>query len=251
MKLPTVIAQKSKIMRPLAKTFALTAVTATTLAFAQPALAGQMTFNMYGGSTIGASSSPYVSVQLTSSGGNVNVLVTPGANVGFIGSGSGNGNALLWEMNAFTPTITKLTSGFQPDGTNAFQALGAGSWQLITAGNGISADGSGSWDFGVGCAYSGGVCSWGGKAPYMGSISFTVDYVSLQDFIQNPSGNYFAADICTYSDNGNGCSGATGIVYANGFEATAPEPGTLTLFGAGLLGCALFIGRRRRRARQS
>ena len=31
----------------------------------------------------------------------------------------------------------------------------------------------------------------------------------------------------------------------------APEPGTLAMFGAGLLGCALFINRRRRASRQS
>ena len=31
----------------------------------------------------------------------------------------------------------------------------------------------------------------------------------------------------------------------------APEPGALALFGAGLLGCALFIGRRRRMSRSS
>ena len=42
-----------------------------------------------------------------------------------------------------------------------------------------------------------------------------------------------------------------GVCTASCGGASVPEPGTLALFAAGLLGCALFIHRRRRAARQS
>jgi hypothetical protein len=46
----------------------------------------------------------------------------------------------------------------------------------------------------------------------------------------------------------NGSTATSQIVDA--FSVTGgsiPEPGTIALFGAGLLGCALYLGRRRRR----
>lgn len=47
-----------------------------------------------------------------------------------------------------------------------------------------------------------------------------------------------------------GCSGNGCASYSLDNEIVAsPEPGTLALFGAGLLGCAIFVGRRRRASR--
>lgn len=49
-----------------------------------------------------------------------------------------------------------------------------------------------------------------------------------------------------------GCTGSNCVEYSTDSSIVpTPEPGTLAIFGAGLLGCALFINRRRRASRQS
>jgi hypothetical protein len=53
------------------------------------------------------------------------------------------------------------------------------------------------------------------------------------------------ADFAPFSHDAQGSSTSTGIITSNG---TAPEPGTLTLFGIGILG-GLFAHRRRRQMR--
>lgn len=51
----------------------------------------------------------------------------------------------------------------------------------------------------------------------------------------------------TLIDTLSGCSGRGCATFSLDNDiVAAPEPGTLALFGAGLLGCALFVGRRRR-----
>ncbi len=72
------------------------------------------------------------------------------------------------------------------------------------------------------------------------------------------SGSYSSFDLklvqtFTASCTGTGSNGLGCVVYnsADGSIVSAPEPGALAMFGAGLLGCALFINRRRRAARQS
>ena len=67
--------------------------------------------------------------------------------------------------------------------------------------------------------------------------------------------------ILTDPQQGNGnswwCnqSGSNNIVLqgvsSTGMPVSTPEPGALAMFAAGILGCALFINRRRRAARQS
>lgn len=49
-----------------------------------------------------------------------------------------------------------------------------------------------------------------------------------------------------------GCTGSNCVSYStDGSVVATAEPGALVLFGAGLLGCALFVSRRRRASRQS
>lgn len=54
------------------------------------------------------------------------------------------------------------------------------------------------------------------------------------------TGAYSLTELYTISASSSGNTNDTLDI------AAAPEPGTLALFGAGLLGCALFVGRRRR-----
>lgn len=56
-------------------------------------------------------------------------------------------------------------------------------------------------------------------------------------------------DVFTASCTGNGCVSFS--IDGDVAAASTPEPGTLALFGAGLLGCAIFVGRRRRRSSQA
>lgn len=63
-----------------------------------------------------------------------------------------------------------------------------------------------------------------------------------------PTGTMFNLNAGTYSLYYVEANGAPSqLTFQNVTEA--PEPGALALFGAGLLGCALFIGRRRRMSR--
>lgn len=67
------------------------------------------------------------------------------------------------------------------------------------------------------------------------------------------SDNYATFVVYVPCKDHTSCSGGT-TNYDNNIlltsVTTVPEPGALALFGAGLLGCALVVGRRRRRASQ-
>jgi PEP-CTERM motif len=64
-----------------------------------------------------------------------------------------------------------------------------------------------------------------------GSLTGPYSLTLVDQFCSNPAGS-----------NGT-CSG--GLSFSTDGAITVPEPGTLALFGAGLLGCAFIVGRRR------
>ena len=221
----------------MAKTLALTAIAASIAAFVPQARAGVLTYslNQYVGSGT-PTASPYGTVTLTSSGSNVNVSVSLAGTEGFVDTKAGD--SLLWEMANSPLTLTNLTSGFSVvGGTNTNDT-----WTVSSAGNSIHTGGAGYWDYAVTCA--GGACGHGGSSAYTGKLNFTVEGVTLSDFMANGSGFYFASDICTQVTDGKCTYGITGDI-AGGPSTSVPEPGTLALFGAGLLGCALVAARRR------
>lgn len=57
---------------------------------------------------------------------------------------------------------------------------------------------------------------------------------------------YITKDISFNASNCADCSTHAALSIIDQRFSTVPEPGTLALFGAGLLGCAIFVGRRRR-----
>ena len=245
MKWPIVTAQPVSLTRSMAKALVLAAISASALAFVPQAQATVLvsstySLNQYVGSG-SAGPGPYGTVTLTSSGSNVDVSVSLAGIEGFVDTGAGY--SLTWEMDNSPLTITGLTPGFSVvGGTNS-----SGTWTVGTANNDLHTGGAGYWDYAVTCAD--GACGQGGSRPYTGDLSFTVQNVSLGDFLANGMGFHFASDICTEVVDGTcGPNGLTGNI-AGGPGTTVPEPGTLALFGAGLLGCALFIARRRAASR--
>jgi hypothetical protein len=169
---------------------------------------------------------PYGTVNLHQDGANVDVTVTLSAGEGFVNTGAGA--ALTWDL-AGNPTVTiadldttKFT--FSHNGT--------------TTGN---LDGTGSWFYEIDCTDAG--CGHGGNHPDPGPLTFTIDNINTGNFvINNKTGNgyIFASDICTQRGVESGCSGITGDVTASNAPAPIPEPATLPILGAALLGLRVF-----------
>jgi hypothetical protein len=191
-------------------------------------------FNEYVGSGTAGSSEPYGTVSLDNNNGgpDVTVTVSLAQGVGFVNTGAGY--SLTWDLNGVSPiTVTGLTQGF--------------SLVATTAGT-LSANASGSWQYAVSCDQS--LCGNGGSKPDTSPLSFTIDNVSLSDFVANGKNDYFGSDVCIGVVNGKcGSGGVTGVVVATAQTtgtSSVPEPTTIALFGAAL--GSLVLLRRRHRA---
>jgi hypothetical protein len=158
---------------------------------------------------------PFGEIELTQDGANVDVLAKLAAGDGFVKTGAGD--ALMFELGGVSSiAIAGLSTGFSLESVNS----GA-----------LHSSGAGSWDYGIHCDW----CGANGTYPLGGPLSFTVEGVTVADFIQNGSGDFFGADLCL-GITARGC-GATGIAVAKTDPPTAaPEPASVAMFCAGLLG---------------
>ncbi len=110
---------------------------------------------------------------------------------------TGAGETLLFDLSGLTGdlTITGLTTGFTLLNStgNCNNATGCSA-----ASGSIHADGTGSWDFGIDCSSA---CGTGGNMPYTAHVKFTIDGITLSQFVTNGNGFSFGSDICTKVGN--------------------------------------------------
>jgi hypothetical protein len=218
------------------------AVLAASIGFAAPAMAIP---TMYEITTYVGSGGPiigdYGTVTLTQVGSNVAVNWTRKPCCGLVPTGNTPDVLDFYLTGVSTPlSVTGITTGFNLDNANG-GSYGTGS--------------SGSFNFAIDCptVKQGGlgVCGTGGNDPYLGTLDFTVNNVTISDFAANDVGAHFAVDICdgisTTIDH-PGCTGTPGItgLAIDTSTRTVPEPVTLSLFGAGLAGAAALRRRRKK-----
>ena len=183
---------------------------------------------------------PWGTITLTQDGSNIDVDVSLDPNVYFADTGAGG--SFLWSLSG-APTLTSSDVVFTGASIGNFTFVST----LPTL---IHEDGTGYWDYGIGCSG----CGNGGSPPRIGgndALTFTIDGYSFGDFVKdvdkqgNPL-NDFAADLCMFSSGQ--CSTGDVVATTDTPSTSVPEPMTFTMFGAGLLGVAGL--RRRRKAKR-
>ena len=161
--------------------------------------------------TGGAGVPPFGKVTLSENLGDVTFLVSLYNGSQFVRTGAGDYMDFLFNANDIN-----LGTDFS----------GAG----LTAEEGPFSHGGGTFQYGVYFTGQG----TGGSNAMSGPIGFTIYNSTIDDFLlDNGIGEYFVADIIS------GQTGYTGLV-----DASVPEPTTMLLLGAGLVGLAGF-GRKR------
>ncbi len=216
-------------------------VCAVLLAMSGRASAASFTLNDSGCCGVG----PFGTVVLTQMGTNtVDILVDLRDGVAFVDTGSaapGNHPDFAWTLSSSLATAG-ISVAIVQDGGDDWAFYNVRSAPITMS------DGFGTYQFALYCN-AGPSCGPGASHPNFGPLEFKVTIptgLSVSDFVANSAGTFFASDIINGGQSGNG---KTGLVRATGERqiTAVPEPATLVLVGAGLLGIAK---RSKRKARK-
>ncbi len=210
---------------------AMVGVQISLAAFSGSAVAGPIyTFS----TSVGTQSSDAGVITLTQADANsVLISVDLGPGYGFINSG---GPHTPFAFNLNVSGGLSISSWSTPIAGSA----GVGkTFNLNTSGGNANPYGG----YNTALDYTGGN---GSSSGYYGDLLFTLTRVGGLDttnFVANSSGYYFAADLSNGSNTGSQAWSATPTRFST---TEVPEPFTLSLFGAGLLGAYTVVLSRRR-----
>ena len=203
-----------------------------TVLTASPASATSITYvlNQSGTGPVGTAGT----ITLDDAGDNsVEILVTLNDGYGFVKTGAGD--ALAFNILGDPAiVIDDITAGFAIGPTHESEAP------------------FGTFHYSVSCTTG---CGNGGSNPYPGPLSFDVllTGITIDSFIANGDGYYFASDLIGPGTSGGRITGnvaANGLVVASSGVTPVPEPASLVLLGSGLLG-SVYTWRRKRRQREN
>jgi hypothetical protein len=179
----------------------------------------------------GCGTGPFGEVDLTQDGTSVDVTVHLYGADQYVKTGAGDDQA--FKFNAIGVTLSDITMNSHAPG-------------LVVSTGSFNGDGTGLFGFGINCP----TCGGGSSSPFSNDILFEVANATIADLTAaNARGFVFAADILgstgdtgPVASTGPCVSCGTGTIVGGGSTA-APEPASIALFGAALMGLG-FIRRR-------